>query len=96
MYKDDYQKAGLKMLPVINNGVKKTVLHIFIHALILIPISTLPFFLIEQTGRVYFVGSYILSNIYMLLCLPFLLEHSYDNAKLIFKTLLSQKFLLKH
>ena len=86
MYKDDYQKAGLKMLPVVENGVKKTVLHIFIHALILIPISTLPFFLIEQTGRVYFVGSYILSNIYMLLCLPFILEHSYDNAKLIFKT----------
>ena len=86
MYKDDYEKAGFKMLPVVKNGVKKTVLHIFLHALILIPISTLPFFLIDQTGRVYFVGAYILSNIYMLLCLPFILEQSRENASLIFKT----------
>ena len=62
-----------------------TVLHIFLHALILIPISTLPFFL-GVSGRVYFVGAYILSNIYMLFCLPFILEQNKDNARLIFKT----------
>ena len=84
MYKEDYKNAGLKMLPVIDNGVKRTVLHIFLHALILIPISTLPFFL-GFSGRVYFVGAYILSNIYMLLCLPFILEQTVDNARLIFK-----------
>ena len=85
MYKEDYKKAGLQMLPVIDDGVKRTVLHIFLHALILIPISTLPFFL-GVSGRVYFVGAYILSNIYMLLCLPFILEQSKENAKLIFRT----------
>ena len=85
MYKEDYKNAGLKMLPVIDNGVKRTVVHIFLHALILIPISTLPFFL-GFSGRVYFVGAYILSNIYMLLCLPFILEQNEDNARLIFKT----------
>ena len=85
MYKEDYKKAGLQMLPVVDNGVKRTVLHIFLHALILIPISTLPFFL-GVSGRVYFVGAYILSNIYMLLCLPFILEQSKENAKLIFRT----------
>jgi protoheme IX farnesyltransferase len=85
MYREDYKNAGLKMLPVIDNGVKRTVLHIFLHALILIPISTLPFFL-GFSGRVYFVGAYILSNIYMLLCLPFILEQNKDNARLIFKT----------
>ena len=85
MYKEDYKKAGLKMLPVIDNGIKRTVLHIFLHALILIPISTLPFFL-GVSGRVYFVGAYILSNIYMLFCLPFILEQNKENARLIFKT----------
>ena len=85
MYKEDYKKAGLQMLPVIDNGIKKTVLHIFLHALILIPISTLPFFL-GVSGRVYFVGAYILSNIYMLFCLPFILEQNKENARLIFKT----------
>ena len=84
MYKDDYKNAGLQMLPVVDNGVKRTVMHIFLHALILIPISTLPFFL-GFSGRVYFVGAYILSNIYMLLCLPFILEQTVDNARLIFK-----------
>ena len=85
MYKEDYKKAGLQMLPVIDNGIKRTVLHIFLHALILIPISTLPFFL-GVSGRVYFVGAYILSNIYMLFCLPFILEQNKENARLIFKT----------
>ena len=84
MYKDDYKNAGLQMLPVVDNGVKRTVMHIFLHALILIPISTLPFFL-GFSGRVYFVGAYMLSNIYMLLCLPFILEQTVDNARLIFK-----------
>ena len=85
MYKEDYKKAGLQMLPVIDNGIRRTVLHIFLHALILIPISTLPFFL-GVSGRVYFVGAYILSNIYMLFCLPFILEQNKENARLIFKT----------
>ena len=85
MYKEDYKKAGLQMLPVIDNGIKRTVLHIFLHALILIPISTLPFFL-GVSGRIYFVGAYILSNIYMLFCLPFILEQNKENARLIFKT----------
>ena len=85
MYKEDYKKAGLQMLPVIDNGIRSTVLHIFLHALILIPISTLPFFL-GVSGRVYFVGAYILSNIYMLFCLPFILEQNKENARLIFKT----------
>ncbi len=85
LYKEDYKKAGLQMLPVIDNGIKRTVLHIFLHALILIPISTLPFFL-GVSGRIYFVGAYFLSNIYMLLCLPFILEQNKDNARLIFRT----------
>ena len=85
MYKEDYKKAGLQMLPLIDNGIKRTVLHIFLHALILIPISTLPFFF-GVSGRVYFVGAYILSNIYMLFCLPFILEQNKENARLIFKT----------
>jgi len=85
MYKDDYDKAGLKMLSGLDNGVKKIALHIFLHALVLIPISTLPFFF-EVSGRIYFVGAYLLSNIYMLCCLPFILEQSRENASLIFKT----------
>ena len=85
LYKEDYKNAGLQMLPVIDGGIKRTVLHIFLHALILIPISTLPFFF-GVSGRVYFVGAYILSNIYMLLCLPFILDKNKENARLIFKT----------
>ena len=93
IHKEDYARAGLKMLPVIDNGNKKTVLHIFFHALVLIPISTLPFFF-GISGRIYLVGAYFLSNIYMLCCLPFILEQTERNAKLIFKTSLYYFVLL--
>ena len=93
IHKEDYARAGLKMLPVIDNGNKKTVLHIFLHALILIPISTLPFFF-EISGRIYLVGAYCLSNIYMLCCLPFIIEQTERNAKLIFRTSLYYFVLL--
>ena len=93
IHKEDYARAGLKMLPVIDNGNKKTVLHIFLHALVLIPISTLPFFF-EISGRIYLVGAYCLSNIYMLCCLPFIIEQTERNAKLIFRTSLYYFVLL--
>ena len=93
IHKEDYARAGLKMLPVIDNGNKKTVLHIFLHALILIPISTLPFFF-DISGRIYLVGAYCLSNIYMLCCLPFIIEQTERNAKLIFRTSLYYFVLL--
>ena len=93
IHKEDYARAGLKMLPVIDNGNKKTVLHIFLHALVLIPISTLPFFF-DISGRIYLVGAYCLSNIYMLCCLPFILEQTERNAKLIFRTSLYYFVLL--
>ena len=92
VHKEDYARAGLKMLPVIDNG-KKTVLHIFMHALMLIPVSTLPFFF-GISGRIYLVGAYLLSNIYMLCCLPFILQQNEQNAKLIFKTSLYYFVLL--
>ena len=93
IHKEDYARAGLKMLPVIDNGNKKTVLHIFLHALVLIPISTLPFFF-DISGRIYLVGAYCLSNIYMLCCLPFIIEQTERNAKLIFRTSLYYFVLL--
>ena len=93
IHKEDYARAGLKMLPVVDNGNKKTVLHIFLHALVLIPISTLPFFF-EISGRIYLVGAYCLSNIYMLCCLPFIIEQTERNAKLIFRTSLYYFVLL--
>jgi len=93
IHKEDYARAGLKMLPVIDNGNKTTVLHIFLHALVLIPISTLPFFF-GISGRIYLVGAYFLSNIYMLCCLPFILEQTERNAKLIFRTSLYYFVLL--
>ena len=93
IHKEDYARAGLKMLPVVDNGNKKTVLHIFLHALVLIPISTLPFFF-DISGRIYLVGAYCLSNIYMLCCLPFIIEQTERNAKLIFRTSLYYFVLL--
>lgn len=59
MYKDQYAKAGIKMLPVVEPEGKITAQQIVIFTIILLPISVAPFF-IGLTGWVYLVGASLL------------------------------------
>ena len=63
MYKDDYSKAGIKMLPVVDPSGDSTVRQILFYSLALIPVSLLPRYL-GMTGNVYLVGALILGAIY--------------------------------
>lgn len=63
MYKDDYSKAGIKMLPVVDPSGDSTVRQILFYSLALIPISLLPRYL-GMSGNVYLVGALILGGIY--------------------------------
>ncbi len=63
MYKDDYSKAGIKMLPVVDPSGDSTVRQILFYSLALIPISLLPRYL-GMSGNVYLVGALILGAIY--------------------------------
>lgn len=66
LYKsDDYKKADIPMLPVVS-GVEFTKKNIFIYALILFPITILPFYF-NFAGLIYLIPALILGIIYIFL-----------------------------
>jgi heme o synthase len=56
MYRDDYARAGIRMLPVVEPDGLSTSRQIVLYASTLIPISLFPV-LLGMSGRVYLVGS---------------------------------------
>ena len=56
MFKDDYKRAGFKMLPVVEPDGQSTFHQIFWYSLALIPISLLPT-LAGMSGAIYFTGA---------------------------------------
>ncbi len=59
MYREDYARAGIRMLPVVEPDGLSTARQIVLYASTLIPISLFPV-LLGMTGKVYFIGSLIL------------------------------------
>ena len=56
MYKEDYARAGIRMLPVVEPDGKSTARRILLYSVALIPISMLPKFF-AMTGNVYLYGA---------------------------------------
>jgi protoheme IX farnesyltransferase len=61
MYREDYARAGILMLPVVEPDGESTSRQIVAYASTLIPISLLPT-LLGMTGRVYLVGALLLGG----------------------------------
>ncbi len=59
MYKDEYAKAGIKMLPAVEKDGKITARQIVMFTVLLIPVSLAPFF-IGLSGIYYLVGASVL------------------------------------
>jgi protoheme IX farnesyltransferase len=59
MYKDDYARAGIQMLPVVEPDCRSTARQIVIFGIVLIPVSLIPG-LLGMSGRVYLVGALLL------------------------------------
>ncbi len=59
MYRDDYARAGIRMLPVVEPDGRSTARQIILYATTLIPISLMPVML-GMSGKVYLVGALIL------------------------------------
>jgi heme o synthase len=60
LYREDYAKGGIRMLPVVEEDGRSTARRILAYSVILIPISVLPS-LMGMAGRIYFVGAVMLS-----------------------------------
>lgn len=63
MYREDYARAGMQMLPVVDPEGTRTARHILVTAALLLPVSLLPSFL-SMTGMVYLVGATALGLMY--------------------------------
>jgi protoheme IX farnesyltransferase len=64
LYREDYSRAGIKMLPVVDPTGFRTARQILAYALLLIPVSAAPSYL-GMTGNVYFAGALLLSAGYL-------------------------------
>jgi heme o synthase len=64
MYRDDYARAGIRMLPVIEPDGRSTARHIVAFASTLIPVSLIPV-LLGMTGRMYLVGALVLGGYFL-------------------------------
>ena len=64
MYRDDYARAGLKMLPQNDAGGDATMRQIMAGALLLLPVSLLPTWL-GQAGSFYLAGAVLLGLMYI-------------------------------
>jgi heme o synthase len=64
MYREDYDRAGYRVLPQRENRHRFVALQSLVPALLLVPVSLLPTLLGEE-GRVYFVGAAVLSMIFL-------------------------------
>lgn len=63
MYREDYGRAGIQMLPVVDPSGERTARQILITGLLLIPVSLVPAWL-GMTGLFYLSGALLLSLMY--------------------------------
>ena len=63
MYREDYQRAGIRMLPVIDGDGEATAWHILFFAGVLIPVSLLPKFWM-MAGNMYAVGAVVFGALF--------------------------------
>ncbi len=64
MYREDYARAGIMMLPVVEPDGLSTSRQIVIYASTLIPVSLFPSVL-GMTGRVYVIGALLLGSLFL-------------------------------
>src|SRR5690606_7202181 len=83
MYRDDYEKGGFKMLPVVDPDGKSTFRHSLVAAILLIPISVWPT-LVRTSGWIYFWGALVLSRGFLAVCVRWRVTKNRNDARLVF------------
>jgi protoheme IX farnesyltransferase len=64
LYREDYGRAGIRMLPVVQPDGWSTVLEALTYAIIMVPVSMLPTYL-HIAGRIYGASALLLSLVYL-------------------------------
>jgi protoheme IX farnesyltransferase len=80
IYRDDYSRAGHKMLPSVDPSGAVTSLQAVLYALVLVPCGLLPS-IVGLAGPVYFLGALIVGLYYFVKSLQFWLHVSNETAR---------------
>jgi protoheme IX farnesyltransferase len=83
MFREDYTRAGLPMLPVLEPDGRSTARQAVIYSAALVPFSLAPT-LIGLTGTAYFIGAFALTAIFLALSVKFALSRSVADARRLF------------
>jgi protoheme IX farnesyltransferase len=83
MYREEYEKAGFKMLPGIDPLGHRTGRQAVSHTLGLLPVSLFPF-LFHVTGQAYLVGALVLGGVFLWFAVQFARELTLWRARRLF------------
>ncbi len=85
MYREDYSRAGIRMLPVVEPDGKSTARQIVLYSLLLIPISLLPRWL-GMTGTIYMIGALVLGLWFLSVSVSIVKQRSKEQARKVLLT----------
>jgi protoheme IX farnesyltransferase len=80
MYREDYARAGILMLPVVEPDGRVTGQQIVIYTLMLLPVSLLPA-LLGMSGKLYLMGAIILGGLFLYSALKAAFSQSKQQAR---------------
>ncbi|HTR35589.1 MAG TPA: heme o synthase [Bryobacteraceae bacterium] len=80
MYREDYARAGIRMLPVVEPDGRSTARRILLYSLALIPISLMPKFF-AMTGDLYLYGALVLGILFLYAGLKIRTERTRQQAR---------------
>ena len=80
LYRDDYERAGIAMLPVVEPDGKSTARQIVLYCAALLPVSLLPTWL-GTTGWIYLAGTLLLSSGFLYVAVQSAMEKSKRGAR---------------
>ena len=83
LFQEDYARAGLPMLPVVEPDGRSTAQQVVLYAAVLVPVSLLPT-IVGLSGRVYLAGAAVLGVGFLALGIRFALKRNRVNAKRLF------------
>ena len=83
IYKDDYAKAGYKMLPSVSENLDSTMFQIIFFTVALI-VSTICIYLLKLTSIVYMIGAILLGLVFLFYSSNILFEQSSEKIKKLF------------
>jgi len=83
MYREDYERGGIQVLPVGDPNGRSTALQMVNYAAALLPVSLLPT-IVGLAGRVYFAGAIVLGLAMLALAIRFALDRTSTRARQLF------------